>query len=283
MVRSMSYIPMVKLHDGRLLPQVGLGVWQIPDNKLDTVIPTAINNGYRLIDTAFIYENEAGVGRGIKLSEINRENLYVTTKLWNTEHSHENATAAFKSSLATLNLDYIDLYLIHWPVPKINQYVEAWESLIRLRDEGLIRSIGVCNFNIEHIQKLLDKTGVLPAVNQIELHPGFQQPELRQFHADQGIQTQAWSPLGQGTLWNNSTLIALAKKHNKSVAQIILRWHIQLGNMIIPKSISSERQQQNLQIFDFVLDESDMERIKAIHKPDGRIGPDPELFRLPKS
>lgn len=279
----MSYIPMVKLHDGRLLPQVGLGVWQIPDNKLDTVIPTAINNGYRLIDTAFIYENEAGVGRGIKLSEINRENLYVTTKLWNTEHSHENATAAFKSSLATLNLDYIDLYLIHWPVPKINQYVEAWESLIRLRDEGLIRSIGVCNFNIEHIQKLLDKTGVLPAVNQIELHPGFQQPELRQFHADQGIQTQAWSPLGQGTLWNNSTLIALAKKHNKSVAQIILRWHIQLGNMIIPKSISSERQQQNLQIFDFVLDESDMERIKAIHKPDGRIGPDPELFRLPKS
>ncbi len=269
-------------HDGRNAPQLGLGVWQVENDVAATVVQTAIGVGYRSIDTAAIYGNEEGVGRGIAQSNIKREDLFVATKLWNDRHGHDTSKAAFEESLEKLGLDYVDLYLIHWPVPKNGLYVDAWETMIQLRDEGRAKSIGVCNFNINHLQKLLDKTGVLPVVNQIELHPHFQQAELRQFHAEHEIVTEAWSPLGRGKLWEDPSLVAIAHKHNRSVAQVMIRWHTQLGNMVIPKSITPSRIQENFHVFDFTLDAEDMAAIAALDRPDGRDGPDPELFRLPK-
>lgn len=269
-------------HDGRNAPQLGLGVWQVENDVAATVVQTAIGVGYRSIDTAAIYGNEEGVGRGIAQSNVKREDLFIATKLWNDRHGHDTSKAAFEESLEKLGLDYVDLYLIHWPVPKNGLYVDAWETMIQLRDEGRAKSIGVCNFNINHLQKLLDKTGVLPVVNQIELHPHFQQAELRQFHAEHEIVTEAWSPLGRGKLWEDPSLVAIAHKHNRSVAQVMIRWHTQLGNMVIPKSITPSRIQENFHVFDFTLDAEDMAAIAALDRPDGRDGPDPELFRLPK-
>lgn len=277
-----TIIPKLTFHDGRTAPQLGFGVWQIEDDIVTDVVRTALELGYRSIDTAAIYGNEAGVGRGIEQSGIPRDQLFVATKVWNTEHGHELTRNAFETSLDKLGLDYVDLYLIHWPVPKINQYVQAWEIMIQLRDEGRAKSIGVCNFNRDHLEKLLDKTGVLPVVNQIELHPRFQHTALRDFHANHDIVTEAWSPLGAGLLWDNPTLTALAHKHRRSVAQIILRWHLQLGNMVIPKSVTPARLQENRSVFDFRLDADDMTAIAALDSIDGRTGPDPELFRLPK-
>lgn len=272
----------VSFHDGRSAPRVGLGLWQVDDDTATSVVTKALDLGYRSIDTAAIYGNEAGVGRAIAQSAIKREDIFVATKLWNDSHGHDSTLAACHESLEQLGLDYIDLYLIHWPVPKIGRFIEAWESMIQLRDEGCIKSLGVCNFNINHLELLLDETGVLPVVNQIELHPRFQQAELRDFHAQQEIVTEAWSPLGQGQLWDEPVLAALAKKHNRSMAQVMLRWHIQLGNMVIPKTVDPARLQQNLQVFDFMLDDADMAEIAALDSDSGRIGPDPELFRLPK-
>jgi 2,5-diketo-D-gluconate reductase A len=269
-------------HDGRSAPQVGLGVWQIENDAAATVVQTAIEFGYRSIDTAAIYGNEVGVGRGIAQSSVKREELFIATKLWNDRHGHDTSKEAFQESLEKLGLNYVDLYLIHWPVPKNGLYVDAWETMIQLRDEGSAKSIGVCNFNIDHLQKLLDKTGVLPVVNQIELHPHFQQAELREFHAEHDIITEAWSPLGRGKLWEEPTLAAIARRHGRSVAQVMIRWHIQLGNMVIPKSVTPSRIKENLQVFDFTLDDQDMADIAALDRPDGRDGPDPELFRLPK-
>jgi 2,5-diketo-D-gluconate reductase A len=269
-------------HDGRSAPQVGLGVWQIENDAAATVVQTAIDFGYRSIDTAAIYGNEVGVGRGIAQSSVKREELFIATKLWNDRHGHDTSKEAFQESLEKLGLNYVDLYLIHWPVPKNGLYVDAWETMIQLRDEGSAKSIGVCNFNIDHLQKLLDKTGVLPVVNQIELHPHFQQAELREFHAEHDIITEAWSPLGRGKLWEEPTLAAIARRHGRSVAQVMIRWHIQLGNMVIPKSVTPSRIKENLQVFDFTLDDQDMADIAALDRPDGRDGPDPELFRLPK-
>lgn len=278
----MTSIPSLTFHDGKQAPQLGFGVWQIPDDAVTQVVEAALNLGYRSVDTAAAYDNEIGVGKGIAQSGIPRDQLFVATKVWNSDHGHEPTRAAFETSLDKLKLDYVDLYLIHWPVPKVNQYVEAWEAMIQLRDEGRAKSIGVCNFNLEHLQTLLDQTGVLPVVNQIELHPRFQQTALREFHAEHDIITEAWSPLGQGLLWDDSTLKALAQKHGRSVAQIMLRWHVQLGNMVIPKSVTPARLQENLALFDFKLDDDDMAAIAALDSPDGRTGPDPELFRLPK-
>lgn len=278
----MSTIPRLTFHDGRGAPQLGLGVWQIEDDTVTGVVNTALELGYRSIDTAAIYGNERGVGRGIAESGMPREDIFVTTKVWNTDHGHEQTRAAFDASLEKLGLDYVDLYLIHWPVPKIGQYVQAWETMIQLRDEGRAKSIGVCNFNINHLQTLLDQTGVLPVVNQIELHPAFQQSELREFHAEHDIVTEAWSPLGQGLLWDDATLASLAQKHQRTVAQVMLRWHVQLGNMVIPKSVTASRLKENMNVFDFELDAGDMAAIAALDRPEGRVGPDPELFRLPK-
>ncbi|MGB6103166.1 MAG: aldo/keto reductase [Pusillimonas sp.] len=272
----------VTFHDGKTVPQVGLGVWQIKDDEAASVVETALEIGYRSIDTAAIYGNETGVGKGIAQSGIPREELFLATKLWNDRHGHDISKAAFAESLEKLGLDYVDLYLIHWPVPQNGLFVEAWESMIQLRDEGRAKSIGVCNFNISHLQALLDETGVLPVLNQIELHPHFQQAELRDFHAEHGIITEAWSPLGRGRLLNDATLTRIARKHQRSAAQVILRWHTQLGNMVIPKSVHADRLRENFHIFDFVLEDADMAAIAALDRPDGRDGPDPETFYLPK-
>jgi len=265
----------VKFHDGRAAAQLGLGVWQVPDDEAAAVVATALQTGYRLIDTAAIYGNESGVGKGIANAGMERNQLFITTKLWNDRHGYDSAMAAFDESLERLGLDYIDLYLIHWPVPKVDSYVAAWKALIQLRDEGRAKSIGVSNFTIEHLQRLLDQTGVIPVVNQIELHPSFQQRELRDFHTAQGIATQAWSPLAQGTLWDDAALRSIARKHGRSVAQIIIRWHIDIGNLVIPKSVTPARIRENFDVWDFSLDRDDLAAIAALDRPDGRIGPDP--------
>ncbi|MBX7021337.1 aldo/keto reductase, partial [Providencia rettgeri] len=249
--------PTITFHDDNRAPQLGLGVWQVPAEQTADVVCSGIEAGYRLIDTAAIYGNEAEVGQGIRQSKVPREELFVTTKLWNDMHGHDNTRAGFEESMDKLQLDYVDLYLIHWPVPKNRQYIQTWETLINLRNEGRVKSIGVCNFLPQHLQTLLDKTGVLPVLNQIELHPGFQQAESRHYHEDQAIQTQAWSPLGLGTLWDNPVLNKIAKQHGRSVAQVMLRWQIQLGNMVITKSNSPERQRANMDIFSFELSEQD--------------------------
>ncbi|KAA0890753.1 aldo/keto reductase [Pusillimonas sp. ANT_WB101] len=272
----------IEFHDGRSAPQLGFGTWQIDDDKVTSVVQTAIEAGYRSIDTAAIYGNEVGVGKGISQSGVARDELFIATKLWNDRHGHDISRAAFQESLEKLGLDYVDLYLIHWPVPKNDLYVQAWEAMISLRDEGLAKSIGVCNFNIPHLERLLDETGVLPVVNQIELHPNFQQAALREFHAEHDIITEAWSPLGRGRLWEDATLKQIASKHKRTAAQVLLRWHLQLGNMVIPKSVTPSRIVENLQCFDFALDDQDMAAIASLDKADGRSGPDPDLFRLPK-
>lgn len=269
----------VSFHDGRTAPQLGVGVWQIEDEATPSVIESALQIGYRSIDTAAIYGNEAGVGRGIAQSGVPREEIFLATKLWNDRHGHDSTRTAFLESLDRLALDYVDLYLIHWPVPMAGMFVDAWETMIQLRDEGLAKSIGVCNFNIDHLQTLLDKTGVMPVVNQIELHPLFQQAELRDFHAEHDIITEAWSPLGRGRVWDDPTLTAIAEKHGRSLAQVMIRWHTQLGNMVIPKSVNPKRLEENFRIFDFDLDDDDMAKIARLDRADGRYGPDPDVFR----
>lgn len=268
----------VVFHDGNTAPQLGLGVWQIEPEHTASIVCSAIEHGYRLVDTAAIYDNEREVGQGLRDSGIKREDLFVSSKVWNDSHGHDSTKEALYASLDKLQLDYIDLYLIHWPVPQNRLYVQTWEMLINLRNEGLIKSIGVCNFNEHHLQTLLDKTGVLPVLNQIELHPGFQQSALRQFHLDHSIHTQAWSPMGFGQFWDDSVLQSLADKHNKSIAQIILRWQMQLGNLALTKSTSLERLQENMDIFSFSLDHQDLLAIQTLNQDAGRIGPDPEVF-----
>lgn len=265
-------------HDGRQAPALGLGTWQIPDESVAQVIVEATELGYRSIDTAAIYENEAGVGRGIRECGIPREELFVATKLWNDAHAHGTSRPAFEASLERLGLDYVDLYLIHWPVPQQDLFVQAWEALIQLRDEGLVKSIGVCNFNAEQLQQLLDETGVLPVVNQVELHPRFQQTALRKYHADNDIVTEAWSPLARGALHDDPTLKGIAARLQRSVTQVILRWHLQLGHMLIPKSVQTARLRENMAVFDFQLSDQDMAAISQLDVADGRGGPDPATF-----
>ncbi len=275
--------PSVQFHDDHKAPRLGFGVWQIPADETETIVKTAIDTGYRLIDTAAIYGNEKGVGDAVRNCGLKRDELFITTKLWNTHHGYDQTMAAFDESMNTLGLDYIDLYLIHWPAPKIGLYVKSWEAMIQLRDEGRIKSLGVANFNAAHLQLLLDETGVLPVLNQIELNPRFQQIELRNFHREQGILTQSWSPMGNGMLWSNPVLTAIAHKHQRAVAQIILRWHLQLGCMVIPKSVTPSRIAENFRVFDFALDADDMAAIARLDEADARHGPDPERFRLPKA
>lgn len=265
-------------HDGRGMPSLGLGTWQIPDEAAAGVVRQAIELGYRSIDTASIYGNETGVGRGIRESGVAREELFITTKLWNDAHAHDAARAAFEASLERLGLDYVDLYLIHWPAPQNKLYVQAWEALIQLRDQGLAKSIGVCNFDGARLQRLLDETGVLPVLNQVELHPRFQQAELRTYHAGNDIVTQAWSPIARGTLSDEPVLKAIAARVGRSVSQVILRWHLQLGHVVIPKSTQAARLRENMSIFDFALTDDDMAAIATLDSADGRTGPDPDVF-----
>jgi diketogulonate reductase-like aldo/keto reductase len=270
--------PTITLNDGRLMPQLGFGVWQVPNDEAAAAVREAIDAGYRSIDTAAIYRNEEGVGAAIGATGVGRENLFITTKLWNDDQGYDTTLKAFDASLKRLGLDYVDLYLIHWPVWKREAYPDTWRAFIKLKQEGRVKSIGVSNFKIAHLQRLFDETGVVPALNQIELHPGFQQRELRAFHAEHGIATESWSPLGQGTLIQNERIAAIGRKHGKSPAQVILRWHLDNGLIVIPKSVTPSRIRQNIDVFDFRLDADDMGVIDQLDDPGGRIGPDPEIF-----
>jgi 2,5-diketo-D-gluconate reductase A len=275
--------PVIALNDGNSIPTVGLGVWQTPTGETERAVAAALAAGYRHIDTAAAYGNEAEVGLALKSSDIAREDVYVVTKLWNSEQAVDGDRAktlkAFDVSLDKLGLDYLDLYLIHWPLPEVNAYVETFKALAQLRDQGRVRSIGVSNFAPEHLKILIDETGIVPAVNQIELHPLLPQQELRELHTELGIATEAWSPLGQGSLLENATVVAIADAQGKTPAQVLIRWHVQLGNIVIPKSVNPERIVSNFDVFDFELGEQDIASIAAL--ADGtRLGPDPRTFNF---
>ncbi|QDK38042.1 aldo/keto reductase [Bdellovibrio sp. NC01] len=272
----MSNVPSLKLNDGKTIPQLGFGLWQVPDAEAETAVLEAIKVGYRSIDGAAIYRNEDGLGRAIQNSSVKREELFITTKLWNENQGYDSTLSAFEQSMKKLKLDYLDMYLIHWPSPHRGLFVDTWKALIQLRKEGRVKTIGVSNFTIDNLKKIIAETGEVPAVNQIELHPNFQQKELRKFHAEKGIATESWSPLGQGKILQDATLSEIAAKHGKSVAQIILRWHLQSGLIVIPKSVTPSRIKENFDVFGFTLDNSDMEKIAKMDSAEGRIGPNPE-------
>jgi 2,5-diketo-D-gluconate reductase A len=267
--------PTITFHDGNSIPQVGLGVWQTPNDTAVTAVKAALASGYRHIDTAAIYENEQGVGEGISASGVSRSEIFLTTKLWNSEQGYDTTLRAFEASLKRLGTDYVDLYLIHWPAPKRDQYVDTWKAFIQLQKDGRARSIGVSNFNPEHIQRLIDETGITPVINQIELHPDFPQKDARAYHDKHRIVTQSWSPLGQGKLLENETVAKVAEKHGRTPAQVITRWHIDNGLVVIPKSVTPSRIEENFQVFDFKLDDEDMATFATLEQGGGRIGPDP--------
>ena len=269
----MSNIPNVELNDGHSMPQIGLGLWKIEDDQTESIVSTAIDAGYRSLDGAAIYRNEMGLGKAIQNSSLNREELYITTKLWNDDQPETRK--AFARSMDKLKLKYLDLYLIHWPAPRKGTYLQAWKTLIELKKEGLVKSIGVSNFQVEHLKRIIDETGVTPAINQIELHPQFQQKELRHFHAQHQIQTESWSPLGQGQILKNSAIHSIGQKHRKTSAQVILRWHLQNQFVVIPKSATPSRIQENINVFDFNLDQDDLFKINELDSASGRIGPNP--------
>jgi 2,5-diketo-D-gluconate reductase A len=275
--------PSITLNDGNAIPQVGLGVWQTPPEDTERAVATALKAGYRHIDTAAAYGNEREVGRGVTRSGLPREDVYLVTKLWNADHGYERTLAAFDASMDRLGFSgsaaYLDLYLIHWPMPSKNAFVDTFKAFAHLRDQGHIRSIGVSNFEPEHLRILVDGTGIVPAVNQVELHPLLQQQELREVHAQLGIATEAWSPLGQGSLLTNPAVTTVAQAYGKTAAQVLIRWHIQLGNIVIPKSVTPERIVSNFDVCDFELSEQDMASIASLG--DGtRLGPDPRSFNF---
>ncbi|WP_224548919.1 aldo/keto reductase [Mesorhizobium sp. CA16] len=265
----------VKLNDGATIPQIGLGVWQVDPEITAKVVRWGIEAGYRLIDTAEGYRNEEGVGEAIRAAGVPRAELFITSKLRNGAHQRDAALRAFDDTMQKLGIDQIDLFLIHWPVPSQNKYVEAWKTLVELREAGRIKSVGVSNFNQDHLERIIGETGVTPVVNQIELHPRFQQRDKRDFHARHNIRIESWSPLGSGRLLADPTLEKIAKKHGKSVAQVIIRWHLQEGLVVIPKSIHRERIAGNFDIFGFELDADDMQTVHGLDSADGRTGPDP--------
>lgn len=269
-------VPPLSLVDGGPIPQLGLGVFTIPDDETERVVRTALDVGYRSVDTAAMYRNESGVGRGIAESGLSRDDVFVTTKLNNREHGYDAGLRALDASLGRLGLDYVDLYLIHWPLPAQDLYVETWRALERALADGKARAIGVSNFQISHLRRLLDECERTPSVNQIELHPEFPQAQLRAFHDEHGIRTEAWAPLAKGgELLGEQTITSLADKYGKTPAQIVLRWHVQLDNIVIPKSVTPSRIEENIQVFDFELAPDDMASIDAL-ETGRRIGPNPD-------
>jgi 2,5-diketo-D-gluconate reductase A len=268
-------VPILELAGGVSIPQFGLGVFQVPPEQTVENVTRAIEAGYRHIDTAKGYGNEAEVGQAVRASGLSREEFFITTKLGNDDHA--DALGALKTSLGQLELDHVDLYLIHWPVPKQDRYVEAWQALIEAHQQGLVRAIGVSNFQPAHLRRIVEETGVTPAVNQVELHPLFAQPGLRREHADRGIVTEAWSPLAQGAALKESAVTEIAEAHSRTPGQVVLRWHVQLGNVVFPKSLTPERIEQNIDIWDFELSTEEMERIGALDRGE-RTGPDPDAF-----
>lgn len=267
----------ITLNDGQLMPQLGLGVWQVPDDIATDAVRKALEVGYRSIDTAVIYKNETGVGQGMIDSRVDRGEIFLTTKIWNTEQGTDSVVKALESSLTRLKTPYVDLLLIHWPVPSQNRYLDTWKTMITLKEKGLTRSIGVSNFHQPHLKRLIDETGVTPAVNQIELHPYLQQTALRQVHQELGIHTESWSPLAQAQTLKDPVILALAEKHGKTAAQVVIRWHLDSGLIVIPKSQTPSRIESNFEVLDFSLDEEDMKAILALNE-DRRIGPDPDTF-----
>jgi 2,5-diketo-D-gluconate reductase A len=263
------------LPDRHAIPRVGLGVWQTPNDQVVGAVQAALQAGYRHVDTAAIYGNEEGVGAGLRASGMAREQVFVTTKVWNDDQGYDSTLRAVETSLKRLQVEYVDLLLIHWPSPARGRYVDTWRALVQARSQGLARSIGVSNFTAEHIDRIVDATGERPVLNQIELHPRFQQKALREAHAQRGIATESWSPLGQGTLLADPTITRIAAKHGRKPAQVIVRWHLDSGLVVIPKSVNPERIRENFDVFGFALDAQDMADIAQLDRPDGRIGPDP--------
>ncbi|MEU7157851.1 aldo/keto reductase [Streptomyces chrestomyceticus] len=274
----MSKVPHITLNNGVAMPQLGYGVWQVPDDEAATAVGSALEAGYRSIDTAAIYGNEEGTGKALAASGIARDELFVTTKLWNDEQGYDSTLRAFDTSLGKLGLEYVDLYLIHWPMPAKDTYVDTYRAFEKIYEEGRAKAIGVSNFQPAHLERLMGETSVVPAVNQVELHPQLQQSELRAFHARHDIATEAWSPLGQGKdLLTNTTVTGLAEKYGRTPAQIVLRWHLQVGNVVIPKSVTPSRIKENIDVFGFELDDADMSALAALDSGT-RLGPDPDTM-----
>ncbi|MDE3175998.1 MAG: aldo/keto reductase [Pseudomonadota bacterium] len=265
----------ITLNDGRVIPQLGLGLWKTPAEDAADIVVAALQTGYRHLDTAAVYGNEAGVGQGLAASGVARADAFVTTKVWNDAQGYDSTLRAARESLARLRLDYVDLYLVHWPAPRRGLYVETWRAMIALREQGLAKSIGVSNFGAEHLERIIGETGVTPAINQIELHPRFQQRPLRAVHARHAIATQSWAPLGRSQALDDPLIQKLAAKHRRTPAQIVIRWHLDEGLIAIPKTARRERLAENFDVFGFALDREDRDAIAALDRADGRIGPDP--------
>jgi 2,5-diketo-D-gluconate reductase A len=268
--------PTVTLNSGDRMPQLGFGVFQVPPAETQAAVTAALRAGYRSIDTAAMYRNEQGVGAAIAAADVDREDIFLTTKLNNNAHGYDQALAAFEASRLALGVEYVDLYLIHWPLPARNRYVETWEALLTLQADGRVRAAGVSNFQPAHLRRLVDETGGTPALNQIELHPYLVQQELRDLHAELGVATEAWSPLAKGgDLLVDPVITGLAEKYGKTPAQIVIRWHLQLGNVVIPKSVTPSRIAENIDVFDVELAPDDVAAITALNR-DERTGPDPD-------
>lgn len=262
----MSEVSTITLNNSVGIPQLGFGTWQVPSRDAERVVSVALEAGYRSIDTAAAYNNEKSVGKAIASCGLPRDEIFVTTKLWNSDHGYDRALRAFDASARRLGLDTVDLYLIHWPVPSADRYVETWKALEKLAADGRVRAIGVSNFEAEHLLRLFAETSTVPAVNQIELHPGLPQSRLRALHAEHGIATEAWSPLAQGAVLSNPTITRLAGRYGVTPAQLVLRWHLQLGNIVIPKSANPTRIRQNLDVFNFELSDHDVAAVTALSK-----------------
>jgi 2,5-diketo-D-gluconate reductase A len=277
MSSSTDQVPRLTLRGAIDIPQLGFGVFQVPPEDTAEVTARALEVGYRHIDTAAGYENEAGVGEAVRASGLDRGEVFVTTKCPNDSHGYDEARAAFADSQERLGIGYVDLYLIHWPVPSRDRYVETWKAFIDLQSEGSVREIGVSNFQPAHLRRVIDETGVTPSINQVELHPYLQQRELRTEHERLGILTEAWSPLAQGEVLDDPTITRIAADHGKTPGQVVIRWHLQLGNVVIPKSVTPERIAQNFDVFGFELSDDDMAAIEALDRGH-RTGPDPDRF-----
>jgi 2,5-diketo-D-gluconate reductase A len=271
--------PVLTLHDGVEMPQLGFGVFQIPPEETQERVEEALATGYRHVDTAAAYRNEAGVGAAIAASGVRREEVFVTTKLWNSEQGYDSTLRAFEKSLERLGTGHVDLYLIHWPLPARDLYLDTWRAFERIHEEGGARSIGVSNFRVEDLERLEREAERRPTVNQVELHPRLQQAELRAWHADHDVATEAWSPLAQGDLLEDGTIATIAAHHDRTPAQAILRWHLQVGNVVIPKSVTPSRIRENFEVFDFELSEDDMAAIERLDAGE-RTGPDPSTFSV---
>jgi 2,5-diketo-D-gluconate reductase A len=276
---SPNAVPTIELNDGHAIPQLGFGVFQIPPPETEQAVSAALEAGYRHIDTAEMYGNERGVGEAIRAAGLDRADVYITTKLNNGFHEPDAARKAFAGTLEDLGFDYVDLFLIHWPLPTLygGDFVSTWKTLEEFKRDGRARSIGVSNFQVAHLERLADETETVPAVNQIELHPYFAQNELLAFDAEHGIATEAWAPLVQGAVLDDESVLDVAHAYGKSAAQVVLRWHVQRGIIVFPKSITPTRMRENFEIFDFELSDADMERISALDR-DGRTGPVPDTF-----